>query len=35
LNLSCEKGIYQRIRPRAFRGIVTVSPIDGIDNYVN
>jgi hypothetical protein len=31
-NLFCEKGIYQRISPRAFRGIKTVAPVDGIDN---
>jgi hypothetical protein len=31
-NLSCEKGIYQRISPRAFRGIKTVAPVDEIDN---
>ena len=31
-NLFCEKGIYKRISPRAFRGIKTVAPVDGIDN---
>jgi hypothetical protein len=31
-NLLCEKGDYQTISPRAFRGIETVAPVDGIDN---
>lgn len=28
----CDSGVYQPISPRAFRGIETVPPIDGIDN---
>lgn len=28
----CDPGIYQWISPRAFRGVETVPPIDGIDN---
>ncbi|MDR5774834.1 MULTISPECIES: hypothetical protein [unclassified Caballeronia] len=30
-NRVCEPGIYQRFNSRAFRGIGTVAPIDGID----
>jgi len=28
----CDKGIYQSVSPRAFRGIETVAPVDEIDN---
>jgi hypothetical protein len=31
-NRTCDPGTYQPISPRAFRGMKTVSPIDGIDN---
>jgi len=31
-NRTCDPGTYQPISPRAFRGIKTVAPIDGIDN---
>lgn len=31
-NRTCDSGTYQPISPRAFRGIKTVAPIDGIDN---
>lgn len=31
-NLICEKGIYQRLSQRAYRGISTSSPIDDVDN---
>lgn len=31
-NRICEHGSYQKISPRALRGIETVAPIDGIDN---
>jgi hypothetical protein len=33
-NRVCDPGTDQPISPRAFRGIKTVAPIDGIDNYV-
>lgn len=31
-NLVCEQGVYQQLSPRAYRGIRTVAPVDGIDN---
>jgi len=31
-NRTCDPGAYQPVSPRAFRGIKTVAPIDGIDN---
>ncbi|MGF6916696.1 hypothetical protein [Paraburkholderia sp. 40] len=31
-NHICDVGVYQPISPRAFRGIKTAEPIDGIDN---
>jgi hypothetical protein len=31
-NLICEQGIYQHLGQRAYRGIQTAPPVDGIDN---
>ena len=31
-NLICEQGVYQQLNRRAYRGIRTVPPVDGIDN---
>jgi hypothetical protein len=31
-NRTCDPGTSQPFSPRAFRGIKTVTPIDGIDN---
>jgi len=31
-NLICEPGIYNKISPRAFRGIKTTPPVNGIDD---
>lgn len=31
-NLICGQGIYQQLSQRAYRGILTAQPVDGIDN---
>lgn len=30
-NLTCNDGVYQKLSPRALRGIKTVDPVDGVD----
>jgi hypothetical protein len=31
-NLTCDEGIYQQLSQRAYRGMPTVPPVDGIDD---